>query len=198
MNKWHHASTIIVGITSNIIETYDLSIYPFFSAYLIKVFFPFQATYTSLLSISSIFLFGYLSRPIGSLVFGYIGDYYGRKKALILSGLLMVIATAAIGMLPTFQSIGYFAPILLLILRVSQGLSFGGEYTGSVIYLVEHAEESKKNVLGSFAAMGSNLGILISSLVCLMMTYFFADQEVGQRLWRIPFLLSLLFAFISF
>jgi len=98
---------LLAGIIGNAIETYDLSIYPFFSVYLAKAFFPNQSTYVSLLNVFGIFLFGYLSRPIGALIFGRIGDFHGRKKTLISSSLLMMVATGMIGILPTYQSIGY-------------------------------------------------------------------------------------------
>lgn len=189
---------LLAGIIGNVIETYDLSIYPFFSVYLAKVFFPNQDSFISLLNVFCIFLFGYLSRPIGSLIFGYIGDIYGRKKALISSSLLMMITTGCIGILPTFQSAGYYSVFLLFFFRVLQGISFGGEYTGSVIYLVEHADHNKKNTFGSIATMGSNLGILLSSITCLIITVNFSEMEIVSWLWRIPFILSLLFSFICF
>ncbi|MDX1902046.1 MAG: MFS transporter [Gammaproteobacteria bacterium] len=196
--KQRKSSALLAGIIGNAIETYDLSIYPFFTVYLAKAFFPDQSSFVSLLEIFGIFLFGYLARPLGSLIFGYIGDIYGRKKALISSSLLMMVATGIIGILPTYQSIGYFAALLLLIFRAIQGLSFGGEYTGSVIYLVEHASKHRRNTFGSIAAMGSNLGIFLSSITCLLITLNFSEQQIMQGLWRIPFLLSLLFSLICF
>ncbi len=187
--------TIIIG---NAIETYDLSIYPFLSVYLVKAFFPNQNSYISLLNICGIFLFGYLARPIGAIIFGRIGDIYGRRKALVLSSLLMMIATGIVGILPTYHSIGYFAAILLLLFRMLQGISYGGEYTGSVIYLVEHATSNKRNTFSSIAVLGSNLGILLASVTCLIIILNFSENEIILGLWRIPFLLSLLFSVICF
>lgn len=189
---------ILTGIIGNAIETYDLAIYPFFSIYLAKAFFPNQNSYISMLNVFGIFLFGYLSRPIGALIFGRMGDIHGRKRALVSSSLLMMLATGMIGILPTYQSVGYLAAFLLLTLRVIQGLSFGGEYTGSTIYLVEHAAKHQRNTFGSISAMGSNLGLLLSSLTCLIITLNFSEKEIMVGLWRIPFLLSLLFSFICF
>lgn len=189
---------IFAGIIGNAIETYDLAIYPFFTIYLAKVFFPHQSIYVSLINVFGIFLFGYLSRPIGSLFFGFIGDIYGRKKTLILSSFLMMFATGMIGIIPTYQNVGYAGAFILLILRIAQGLSFGGEYTGSVIYLVEHADENKRNTYGSIAALGSNLGILVAAIISLIMTLVFSEQQILSGLWRIPFLLSLFFSVICF
>jgi len=129
-----------------------------------------------------------VARPIGGLVFGHFGDRIGRKNILILSLLIMGIATALIGVLPTFQSIGIWAPVLLVVFRFCQGIGVGGEWGGAVLMAVEHAPEGRRGFYGSWPQMGVPAGLLLGNLV------FFASRAVPPAGldWRTPFLLSLL------
>src|SRR3990167_3290235 len=128
---------LISGILGNFLEVYDLCLYGYFIAIIGAQFFPPLAHLSAITYGYAIFCIGYLSRPLGAIMIGWIGDQYGRKQALSLSILLISFSTAAIGLLPSYNSIGLWAPFLLLLLRLLQGISMGGEYTGSIVYFLE-------------------------------------------------------------
>lgn len=138
----------------------------------------------------SIFSIGSFCRPFGALLFGYLGDKYGRASTLRLSILMIVIPTILLGILPTYQQIGIFAPIFLLLIRMLQGVSVGGEYSGSIIYFAESAPPKHGAFTTSFACIGANLGILIASLVGIMTTSFFSETTLLHWGWRITYLAS--------
>src|SRR5580692_5568826 len=127
----------IAGMAGNILEWYDFSIYGFFAYAIGENFFPSASASTSLLDAFGVFAAGFLMRPIGALLFGHIGDRHGRRSALTLSVVAMAVPTFLIGLLPTYKQIGVTASILMVVLRLVQGLSVGGEYTTSVIFMVE-------------------------------------------------------------
>ncbi len=129
------ASTMV----GNGLEWYDYALYGTFTALISKHFFPAGDDAVALIATFGIFAVGFLMRPLGAMFFGYIGDKYGRKNALALSILLMAFPTACIGLLPTYLEIGIWAPILLTVIRLVQGVAVGGEFGGSIVYLVEHA-----------------------------------------------------------
>jgi len=169
-----------------------MSIYGFLAPFLAFNFFHNQSLVAGLLSTFGVYLFGFLARPLGALFFGHIGDRQGRKKALVISIILMAVATTLIGFLPTYQHVGMLATLLLVMMRLFQGFSVGGEYTGSVLFLVEHAKPGRRGYAGSCAMMGGNLGTLIASAVCWILTYSVAHHAVLQWGWRIPFMLAML------
>ena len=127
---------VIAGIAGNVMEWYDFSVYGYFAT-VCRHFFPAQDATSSLIAAFGVFAAGFLMRPLGSLIFGHIGDKLGRKLALTTSVMVMAVPTFLIGILPTYQQIGLLAPVLLVLLRLVQGLSVGGEYTTSSIFLVE-------------------------------------------------------------
>src|SRR5271169_894074 len=145
---------IIAGIAGNVMEWYDFSVYGYFATVIGRHFFPAQDATSSLIAAFGVFAAGFLMRPLGSLIFGHIGDKLGRKLALTTSVMVMAVPTFLIGILPTYQQIGVLAPMLLVLLRLVQGLSVGGEYTTSSIFLVERAEASHRGFLGSFVPLG--------------------------------------------
>ncbi len=130
---------------------------------------------------------GFAARPLGGLVFGHFGDRIGRKSMLILSLLIMGVATFLIGLLPTFQSIGVMAPILLVVLRFCQGIGVGGEWGGAVLMAVEHAPEGRRGFYGSWPQMGVPAGLLLANIVFFASTSIFPEAWA----WRVPFLLSI-------
>ena len=136
-------------------------------------------------------LAGYLARPIGGIIFGHFGDRAGRKSMLVISLLIMGLATAAIGILPTYASIGIAAPIALVLLRLLQGIGVGGEWGGAVLMAVEHAPKGKRGLYGSFAQMGVPAGLLISTVVFALMQGLTTEQQFTAWGWRIPFLFSI-------
>jgi MFS transporter, MHS family, proline/betaine transporter len=179
---------IIAGIAGNVMEWYDFSVYGYFAANIGRHFFPAQDTVSSLIAAFGVFAAGFLMRPLGSLLFGHIGDKMGRKMALTISVALMAIPTFLIGALPTFQQIGVTASVLLVLMRLFQGLSVGGEYTISAVFLVEHSASGHRGFFGSFAEVGACSGILLGSALSGLVTTVLDRawrRETADALWRI-------------
>lgn len=178
---------LIAGIVGNLLEWFDFAIYGFFAVTIGKLFFPAQDPVAQVISAFGIFAIGFLMRPIGGVLLGYIGDKHGRHTAMLISVAAMAIPTFLVGVLPTYATLGIAAPIILLILRMIQGLSVGGEYTTSVVYMVENSPPSRRGFVGSFAVSGAVLGILMgSSFGALLATLLTADQLQAWG-WRVPF-----------
>ncbi|RZI45719.1 MFS transporter [Candidatus Finniella inopinata] len=175
----------------NIIEWYEFMIFGYFAAIIGTLFFPSSSSLGSLFKAFGVFAIGVLVRPLGGILFGHIGDRFGRKTALLVSIYLMSVPTVAIGLLPSYESIGIFAPIALLCIRVLQGLSMGGEYAGTIVYLVENTKTSKKGLYGSLAAFSLVLGMAAGSLVFAVFHALLTKQQLLDWGWRIPFLLSI-------
>ncbi|MEH3148410.1 MAG: MFS transporter [Methylobacterium frigidaeris] len=182
---------LLAGAVGNLLEWYDFAIYGYFSAVLGRAFFPAENPATSLLSALAVFAAAFFMRPLGGILFGHIGDRYGRGRALVLSAALMTVSTVAIGCLPTYDSAGLMAPVLLVVLRLAQGLSVGGEYTSSVIFLVEGSPARRRGLFGSLACSSSGGGILLGSLAGVLVTALLDPAEVAAWGWRVPFLLGL-------
>jgi MHS family proline/betaine transporter-like MFS transporter len=181
---------IIAGIAGNVMEWYDFSVYGYFAANIGRHFFPAQDTVSSLIAAFGVFAAGFLMRPLGSLVFGHIGDKVGRKTALTVSVAVMAIPTFLIGSLPTYQQIGVTASVLLILMRLLQGLSVGREYTTSSIFLVERSAASRRGFFGSFAEVGACGGILLGSALSGLVTTVLDRAMVDSWGWRIPFLIG--------
>ena len=150
---------ILAGVAGNVMEWYDFSVYGYFAAVIGRRFFPAEDPIASLLAAFGAFAAGLFMRPFGSLVFGHIGDKIGRKAALTASVALMAVPTFLIGLLPTYEQIGPIASALLVLLRLVQGLSVGGEIGTSFIFLVEHSPPGNRGFLGSFGPFGIYGGI---------------------------------------
>jgi len=163
-------------------------VYAFFAPVFAVLFFPSKDPVVSLINVFGIFAVGYFLRPVGGIILGQVGDRYGRRKALILSVLLMAIPSALVGCLPTYGSIGVAAPVLLTLLRVFQGLSVGGEMIGSMSYLVEIAPPKRRGYYGSWSLFGAVAGILLGSAVAALMHHAFPQEAITAWGWRIPFL----------
>src|SRR5215469_7606279 len=183
--------TIIAGIAGNVMEWYDFSVYGYFATTIGRLFFPAQDAVSSLLAAFGVFAAGFLMRPLGSLLFGHIGDKKGRKLAFTASVALMALPTFLIGALPTYQQIGGWASVLLILMRLLQGLSVGGEYTTSSIFLVERSNPGRRGFLGSFAPLGSCAGILLGSAIGAAVTTILDQSAVASWGWRVPFLIGL-------
>ncbi|MBI2792227.1 MAG: MFS transporter [Gammaproteobacteria bacterium] len=176
----------------NALEWFDFVIYGYFVVIFGQLFFPNANHLTQILASWGIFWSGFLARPLGSIVFGHIGDKTSRKYALTLSIFMMAIPTTLMGMLPTYQQVGMLAPILLIFLRAVQGFAIGGEYTGSMVFLVEHAPMGKRGVWGSWASFSAVLGVIIGSSLVGVLHHSLAQDSMQIWGWRIPFLLSAL------
>lgn len=181
----------------NVLEWYDFTVYAFFAGTIGKLFFPRTSEIDQLIAAFGVFAAGYLMRPIGGVVFGHVGDRYGRKLVLILSSVTMAIPTIAIGVLPTDAQIGPVAAVLLVVMRLLQGLSIGGEYTGSVVYLSEYAKPGKRGLLCSTSIVGAGVGTLMGSGVADMVNTFLPLDAVENWGWRLPFLAGALLGFVG-
>jgi MHS family proline/betaine transporter-like MFS transporter len=188
---------IIANLIGTLLEIYDMSIYAYFAPMIAQNFFPTSNKQIALLNTFAIFMVSFFVRPLGAVVFGHIGDTLGRKKTLVLTISLISLGTFGIGILPTTNQIGLLAPILLVVFRVVQGLSFSGEFVGSLIFLMEHAPPNRKGFMSSWAICGGNIGLLIASLLCCMISHFCDKQQLMSWGWRIPFLLALFGGAIS-
>lgn len=193
-----YAATLLAGLVGNILEWFDFAVYGFFAPILAQLFFPSQNPTTSLIASFGAFAAGFLMRPIGGAVFGYIGDQIGRKRALNLSVLLMALPTFLIGLMPTYAQIGVLAPVLLVLLRMLQGLSVGGEFTSSIVYLAESAPEGKRGLFSSASLMGSSSGILLGSLTASFISNELDDAQMMRWGWRIPFILGIAVAGVGY
>ncbi|MGO1393959.1 MFS transporter [Agrococcus casei] len=188
------ASTSFMGTA---MEWYDYFIYGLLAALVFdELFFPsFDPEVGTVLALLS-FGIGFIARPVGAILFGHLGDRIGRKNTLIVTLLVIGLSTGIIGLLPTFDTIGFAAPILLTTLRFIQGLSLGGEWSGAVLLAVEHAPAKKRAFYGAMPQYGSPAGTLVSSAVVTLVTLMPEDQLMSWG-WRIPFLLSFVFLAVA-
>ena len=189
---------IAAGTIGNVLELYDFAVYGYLAHVIAENFFPAEDDIAGLLAAFAVFAVGYLMRPLGGILIGHIGDRHSRKLALILSVGGMAVPTVLIGLLPTYTTIGIAAPILLVLLRVAQGLSVGGEYVGSMVFLVESAPENRRGLYGAFCAAGAVCGILVGSAVAAVLQAVFDPAEVQEWAWRLPFLAGGLLAVVGF
>ena len=188
------ARIISAGIIGNVIEYYDFAIIGFMAVIMGQLFFPSNDPFLSLLGSFGAFAAGMIMRPVGAIFFGHIGDKISRKYALLASLLMMALPTFLIGFLPTYAQIGLLAPILLILLRMIQGFSVGGEYASSIVYLVESSPEGNQNLYGSFVSLGAKLGMAIGAGFCGWLIAYYGDNAMLEWAWRIPFWASILLA----
>ncbi|ATO18519.1 MFS transporter [Acinetobacter sp. LoGeW2-3] len=188
------ATATIVG---SMLEWYDFYLYATMASIVFsKVFFDNSDPSSATLKAFATFAIGFIARPIGGLFFGYFGDKYGRKKMLFVTFLLMGLCTTAIGFIPTYESIGIWAAILLVFFRIIQGLGAGAEFAGAAITSYEHASEEKRGSQGAWPALGLNLGLLLSSLTVFILTLN-GDEFLVNGGWRIPFILSFILVLVG-
>ncbi|MGB3721537.1 MAG: MFS transporter [Pacificimonas sp.] len=189
---------ITASSLGTVFEWYDFFVYGTLAALLGRLFFAQveSATLAFLLSLAT-FAVGFLVRPIGAVIFGYLGDKVGRKYTFLVTITLMGLATACIGLLPTHAQIGVVAPILLVVLRVIQGLALGGEYGGAAIYVAEHAPRNRRGFYTGFIQASVSVGFLLALGVVIGTTAIVGEEEFVIWGWRVPFLISLLLLAIS-
>jgi MFS transporter, MHS family, shikimate and dehydroshikimate transport protein len=180
------------GLIGATVEWYDFFLYGTAAALVFgQLFFPSSDPLVGTIAAFGSFAFGYLSRPVGAVVFGHYGDKIGRKAMLILTLLIMGIATFLIGLLPTYDTIGVWAPILLLVLRFFQGIGLGGEWGGAVLLAVEHSPRNKRGFYGSLIQIGAPAGLLLGTGAFLIVSNLPEEQFLSWG-WRVPFLVSVL------
>lgn len=185
---------VAAGIIGNVIEYYDFALIGFLAVMMGNLFFPSHDPFLSLLGSFGAFAAGMIMRPVGALIFGHIGDRVSRRTALMSSLLMMALPTFLIGFLPTYAQIGILAPILLVLLRMIQGLSVGGEYASSIVYLVEQSAPDHQNLYGSFVSVGAKIGMALGSGFCGALLWYIGGDAMGEWGWRIPFWASIIIA----
>lgn len=188
----------IVGASSgNLVEWFDFYVYSFCSLYFAHIFFPSGNTTTQLLQTAGVFAAGFLMRPIGGWLFGRIADRRGRKASMLISVCMMCMGSLVIACLPGYDTIGTWAPALLLIARLFQGLSVGGEYGTSATYMSEVALEGRKGFFASFQYVTLIGGQLLALLVVVILQQVLEDAELRAWGWRIPFALGAVLAVVA-
>lgn len=188
---------IFASSLGTVFEWYDFFIYASLAAFFGQQFFPVGDATAAILANLAILGAGFAARPIGAIIFGHMGDILGRKHTFLVTITLMGGATALVGILPTYAQIGILAPILLVSLRLIQGLALGGEYGGAAIYVAEHAPDNKRGAYTGWIQITAGLGFLMSLLVILATRKIMGEDAFGEWGWRIPFLLSVFLLAIS-
>lgn len=189
--------TVLAGAVGNVLEWYDFALFGYFAPVLSRLFFPASDPSLSLIATFGVFAVGFLARPLGALLFGYWGDTRGRRAALAWSIILMALPTCLVGLLPTYAEIGLAAPLTLTALRFMQGLSVGGEFTGSVTFLVEHAAPTERGYIGSWAGFSAQIGALLGSGVGTLATAHLSPEALQEWGWRIPFVAGSVIALVG-
>ena len=189
---------IIGGIAGNVVEWYDFALYAFMIPFLSQVFFSGSDSNLHKFLLMASFCLGFLARPIGALLYGYYGDTRGRKDSLLMGVLLMVLPTFCIGLLPSYHIAGYLSATLLVIIRLIQGITAAGEFGGSVVFCLEHAPKDKHGFYSALPMTAAMLGVTLGSLLPMLMRFMFTSQQVIAWAWRIPFLLSFVFASLAY
>lgn len=189
---------IVLSSVGGILEFYDFIIYVIFSQIISKIFFPSTDKFASLMSVYAVFAIGYLVRPLGGIFFSHFGDKYGRKVTFIVSVMMMAIPTFCIGLLPTYSQLGVTASILLIIMRIFQGLSVGGEIPGALTFVSEHINSKYKAIACGIIFASLNIGILLGSSVNLALIQIFNEEQMLSYGWRIPFLFGGVLGVVSF
>lgn len=180
------------------LEFYDFVIYVFYAKIISELFFPSGLSpFWAMLNTYGIFAAGYFFRPLGGVVMAHFGDLLGRKKLFSLSILLMALPTLMIGIMPTFESIGYAAPILLLLMRVVQGIAIGGEIPAAWTFVSEHVPQEKVGFANGILTASLSLGILLGALMSLWISLQFSEPQIRDWAWRIPFILGGVFGLIA-
>src|SRR5687767_13494971 len=190
-------NVIAASAVGTMIEWYDFYIFGSLATVISPLFYPQGNDTLALIAYLSTFAVGFVVRPFGAIFFGRIGDLVGRKYAFLVTLLIMGGATALIGVLPTYATIGYAAPAILILIRILQGLALGGEYGGAAVYVAEHVPDEKRGFYTSFIQITATLGLFVSLFVILAVQSMMSKEDFAAWGWRIPFLLSILLVGLS-
>ncbi len=189
--------TALAGLIGNVLEWFDFAVYGYFASDIGKQFFPQSSHAAQQLLAFAVFALGFFARPVGALVLGMVGDRIGRRALLTLSIALMGGATLALGLLPTYDQIGVAAPLLLVTMRLLQGFSLGGEFTGSMVYTTEKASPVMRGLVSSSTAAGTTIGFILGSASAWAVNSALPAEAVVTWGWRIPFVGSVLFCIVG-
>src|SRR5712691_5719887 len=190
-------NVILASSLGTVFEWYDLYLYATLAPFFAVLFFPPGNETAALLSAFATYAAGFLVRPFGAVIFGRIGDLVGRKYTFLVTIMVMGGATFAVGLLPTFAAIGWTAPVLLVTLRLLQGLALGGEYGGAATYVAEHARPNERGYATSFIQTTATIGFFLALLVIGFARFHIDAKTFGDWGWRIPFLVSLILLVFS-
>ena len=189
---------IIGGSVGNTLEWYDFSIYGFLANEISINFFPEQNKGIQLIYTFSVFAISYIVRPIGGILFGYIGDKYGRKISLQITMLLIFLSTFLCGVLPTYDRVGVLSPILLTLLRLIQGISVGGQLVGSMIFILESSNKNKQGYYSGIVYATKTFGTMVGAIVVSTVEVVLTEQNMDDWGWRVPFLFSFVIGIVGF
>ncbi|WP_137389083.1 MFS transporter [Rhodoligotrophos defluvii] len=189
---------VIAATIGNLLETYDFAVYGFFAITISKLFFPAENDTAALLLTVGTFGVGFFMRPIGAVILGSMADHKGRKFTLSVTILLMALGTAMIGLAPTYDSIGLWAPAIIVVARLIQGFSAGGEIGTATAFMVEHAPAGRRGLFASFQQASQACALLLGSLVGVAVTGLLSQEALESWGWRVPFLLGLLIGPVGF
>ena len=190
----HNKKNIFAAMIGNALEYYDVTLFGFFAFIISPLFFPAEDPIVSGIYSLIAFAFGFVMRPIGGLIFGHLGDKYGRKSALVSAILLVTIPTFVIGVVPSYAQIGMLAPITIFLCRMVQGLSTGGEYFGASVFIAEHSKKSQRGFACSILSSSSFVGAILGTTLGAICT----SSSMPEWAWRIPFLLGAVFGLVGF
>lgn len=182
---------ITAAALGNAIEWFDFGVYGYVAYVLGKVFFPDTSPSVQMIAALATFSVPFIFRPLGGLFFGHLGDKYGRQKVLAITVIIMSISTFGIGLIPSYETIGLWAPILLLIVKIVQGFSIGGEYSGAAIFVAEYSPDRKRGFMGSWLDFGSIAGFVLGAATVALITHAVGEARFAEWGWRIPFFLAL-------
>jgi proline/betaine transport protein TphA len=189
---------IVAGVIGSVLEWYDFLLFAFFAPIIGPIFFHTDSQFVALLLTFTVFALGFLVRPIGALLFGYIGDRYGRRQALIYSITVITIPTVLIGILPGYAVIGILAPLILTLIRLLQGLAVSGEIASSAVFMIEHSKPNQHAFAGSLTMSSAIFGIVSGAIIALLFSIFMPKPILESWGWRIPFLISGVFGVVGF
>ncbi len=190
--------TALAGLIGNVLEWFDFAVYGYFATDIGHQFFPQNSAAAQQLYTFGAFALGFFARPFGSLVLGSVGDRIGRRALLTLSIALMGGATLILGLLPTYEQIGVAAPLLLMLMRIVQGFSLGGEFTGSMVYTTEKSSPLMRGLVSSSTAAGTTIGFILGSGAAWLVNASLPADQVAVWGWRIPFVGSVLFLVVGY
>ena len=200
-NRWLNRDdyrTLSLSSLGGALEFYDFVIYVFYATIISEMFFPSDLSpFWAMLNTYGIFAAGYFFRPLGGLVMAHFGDLIGRKRLFALSIFLMALPTLAIGLMPTFATIGYAAPLLLLLMRIVQGIAIGGEIPAAWTFVSEHVPPKHVGFANGTLTAGLSFGILLGALMSLAIAKLFSEAEIHDWAWRIPFIVGGLLGFVT-
>lgn len=189
---------ILSGTIGNVMEWYDFAVYGYLASVIGSQFFPSNDPTDSILAAFGAFAAGFLARPLGGMVFGPLGDRVGRRHAMIISVLAMAASTVTMGLLPTYETIGIAAPVAIVLLRIIQGVSVGGEFTTSIIFLAENAPPGRRARTAIWSFVGGCSGILLGSAIGALCASLMSEAQLASYGWRIPFLCGALVAIVGY